>query len=136
MDRWAKVCEIIDKVLATNKLSTSKTKVLLEKVIDDEEINGLNYPTMANEDLEKRRKKIKLELDRLTVVNTNHKTLLKFIAQKRLEKVAESFKDEKYPVKRAAYLAGFNSPANFVKKFKSIYDRSPKDYLVTKSLTK
>lgn len=137
MNQWSKVCAIVDKVLATHKLSTSDNKLLLAQLIDNEEIDELIYPTKIHEKLEKKRKKIKQELDRLTVIHTQHKTFLKFIAHRRLEQTVDLFKHESNcSVKRIAYLAGFNNPSNFTKKFKSVYAHLPKDYLAAKALTK
>lgn len=80
------------------------------------------------EEMNKQRKRIRLELEKEIALNTDCSTLLKFIAKKRLEKAKEIMCKEKSP-KRAAFSAGFNDLSNFSKQFKGHYHLTPREFL-------
>lgn len=117
---WSK----IETTISSTHFSSLNNNMLLEHLITV----ALTEINVSQEEMEKQGKRIQQELEKMVVLNTDCRTLLKFIAKERLNRAKEILCKTKSP-KIAAFSTGFKDLSNFSKQFKKEYNLTPREFL-------
>jgi len=114
------MCQVFKLLKGHNKNHfLSKVRDIIQEHLDDEYF-GVNELSDA---LNLSRAQVYRKI--LSATNLSPVALIKMI---RLEEAAKLLRNRNYNVTEVAYMVGFSNPAYFIKNFKTIYSKTPKQY--------